>query len=100
MTTREFGQEHNRVAGVDGRFRFGEMHRFSFMAVGSSTQNETDGQLSGQAVELDFTRQGRNFGYAASYGSIDPDFRTDSGFLPRVDLQLASGEVYYRLWPE
>ena len=100
MTTREFGQEHNRVAGVDGRFRFGEMHRFSFMAVGSSTQNETDGQLSGQAVELDFTRQGRNFGYAASYGSINPDFRTDSGFLPRVDLQLASGEVSYRWWPE
>ena len=100
MTTREFGQEHNRVAGVDGRFRFGQMHRLSFMAVGSSTQDETEGQLSGQAVEVDFTRQGRNFGYAASYGSIDPDFRTDSGFLPRADLQQASGEVSYRWWPE
>ncbi|MEE8129469.1 MAG: DUF5916 domain-containing protein, partial [Vicinamibacterales bacterium] len=30
MTAREFGHEHNRVAGVDGRFRLGQTHRVSF----------------------------------------------------------------------
>ena len=100
MTAREFGQEYNRVAGVDGRFRLGEKHRFSFLAVESKTYNETEGALGGRSFEADFTRQGRNFGYAASYGSIDPEFRTESGFLPRVDLRQASGELSYTWWPE
>ena len=100
MTAREFGQEHNRVAGVDGRFRLGQTHRLSFMAVGSSTQHETDGVFGGPAIEADLTYQSRNLGYSAAYTSIDPEFWTDSGFLPRVDLRQASAELSYRLWPE
>ena len=100
MTAREFGQDYNRVAGIDGRFRLGQTHRLSFLAVGSSTRNETEGTLGGPAVEVDLTRQGRNFGYSASYGSIDPEFRAEAGFLPRVDLKQANGTVSYRWWPE
>ena len=100
MTTREFGQDHNRVGCIDGRFRLGQTHRVSFLAVGSATQNEAEGKLAGPALEADFTRQGRNLSYSASYSSIDPDFRTDSGFLPRVDLQQAQGSLGYQWWPE
>ena len=100
MTAREFGQDHNRVGGIDGRFRLGQTHRVSFLAVGSATQNEVEGKLAGPAIEADFTRQGRNLSYSASYSSIDPDFRTDSGFLPRVDLQQAQGSLGYQWWPE
>ena len=100
MTAREFGQDYNRVGGIDGRFRLGQTHRLSFMAVGSSTSNEIEGALGGPAVEVDFTRQGRNFGYSASYGSIDSEFRAESGFIPRVDLRQANANVSYRWWPE
>jgi len=100
MTAREFGQDFSRVAGIDGRFRLGQTHRLSFMAVGSSSHSEDEGDLVGPAVEVDFTRQGRNFGYSASYGSIDPDFRAASGFIPRVDLQQANATMSYRWWPE
>ena len=100
MTAREFGQDHSRVAGVDGRFRLGQTHRVSFLAVGSSTENEAEGSLAGPAIEADFVRQGRNLSYSASYSSIDPEFRTDTGFLPRVDLRQAQGTVGYRWWPE
>ncbi len=100
MTAREFGQEYSRVAGIDGRFRLGQTHRLSFMAVESSSHSEDEGDLSGPAVEMDLTRQGRNFGYSASYGSIDPDFRAASGFIPRVDLQQANATMSYRWWPE
>jgi TolB-like protein len=100
MTAREFGQEYNRVGGIDGRFRIGQTHRMSFMAVGSSTQNEAEGTVGGGAFEFDLTRQGRNLGYSASYGSIDPEFRAESGFIPRVDLRQATGTVSYRWWPE
>ncbi len=100
LTAREFGEDYNRVGGIDARFRLGRTHRASFLAVGSSTRNEVEGALSGPAVEADLTRQGRNLGYSASYSSIDPEFRTESGFLPRVDLRQASGTVSYRWWPE
>ncbi len=100
MTAREFGEDHNRVAGVDGRFRLGRNHRVNFLAMGSDTVDGEMGALSGPAIEADFSREGRNLSYSAAYSSIDPDFRTLTGFLPRVDLRQTSGNVGYRWWPE
>ena len=100
MTAREFGVDHNRVAGVDGRFRLGRTHRVSFLAAGSETQDETLGSLSGGVFEADFSKQGRNVSYNVAHSRIDPGFVTDTGFLPRVDLQQTSGTASYRWWPE
>ena len=100
VTAREFGPDYNRVAGVDGRFRLGRTHRLSFLAAGSETRDEAEGSISGPAIEADFSKQGRNLSYNAAYSRIDPGFWTDSGFLPRVDLQQASGTATYRWWPE
>ena len=100
MTAREFGHDYNRVGGVDARFRLGRTHRFSFMGVGSETQSEEYGFLRGPAFEADFTRQGRNLSYGAAYGSIDPEFWTETGFLPRWNLRQATANVGYRWWPE
>ena len=100
MTAREFGHDYNRVGGVDGRFRLGRTHRFSFMGVGSETQSTEYGFLRGPAFEADFTRQGRNLSYGAAYGSVDPEFWTETGFLPRWNLRQATANVGYRWWPE
>ena len=100
MTAREFGADHNRVAGIDGRFRLGRTHRVSFLAAGSETQDEALGSLSGGAIEADFSKQGRNLSYNVAHSRIDPGFVTDTGFLPRVDLQQTSGTAGYRWWPE
>jgi TolB-like protein len=102
MTSREFGHEYNRVGGVDGRFRFGRTHRVGFLAVASDTRSDLDGDepLSGPVIEADYTRQGRNLGYGASYSSVDPDFRTGTGFLSRLNYRQATANVSYRWWPE
>ena len=100
MTAREFGDDYNRVAGVDGRFRLGRNHRVNFLAMGSDTADGEMGALSGPAIEADFSREGRNLSYSAAYSSIDPEFRTLTGFLPRVDLRQTSGNIGYRWWPE
>ncbi len=100
MTAREFGHDYNRVGGVDGRFRLGRTHRFSFMGVGSETRSEEYGFLRGPAFEADFTRQGRNLSYGAAYGSVDPEFWTETGFLPRWNLRQATANAGYRWWPE
>ncbi len=100
MTSRQFGDDYNVVGGVDGRFRLGRTHRFSFLAVNSSTRDQEFGETTAPAFEADFTRQGRNLGYSASYSDIDPDFWTQTGFLPRVNLRQANTTLTYRWWPE
>ena len=110
-TAREFGDEYNRVGGVDGRFRLGRTHSVSFLAAASETRDTTLGLLtgedgetkafgSGRAFEADFSKEGRNLSYNISHSSIDRDFATGSGFLPRVDLRQTSGTVGYQWWPE
>ena len=111
VTAREFGEEYNRVAGVDGRFRLDRTHSISFLAAASETRDETLGLLtgedgetrlygSGRAIEADFSKEGRNLSYNLAHSSIDRDFATGTGFLPRVDLRQTSGTVSYRWWPE
>ena len=100
MTAREFEADYNRVAGIDGRFRLGRTHRVSFLAAGSETQDDVLGSLSGGAIEADFSKQGRNVSYNVAHSRIDPGFHTNTGFLPRVNLQQTSGTASYRWWPE
>ncbi len=38
--------------------------------------------------------------YGAAYGSIDPEFWTETGFLPRWNLRQTTANVGYRWWPE
>ena len=99
-TAREFGTDYNRVGGVDGRFRLGRTHSVSFTAVGSEHQDTVNGRLGGPILEFDFTRQARNFSYGVSHSSIDPGFRTATGFVPRVDIRRTDANIAYRWWPE
>ncbi|MCH8992994.1 MAG: carbohydrate binding family 9 domain-containing protein, partial [Acidobacteria bacterium] len=99
-TARAFGEDYSRVGGVDGRFRLGRTHQVSFLAVASEHQDELHGRLSGPVFEIDFTRQARNLSYSVSHSSIDPDFRTETGFVPRVDIRRTDANVAYRWWPE
>ena len=100
VTAREFGDDYSRVAGVDGRFRLGQTHNLSFVAVASENQDEVEGRLSGPVFEFDFNRQGRRLGYRVSHSRIDPDFRTATGFVPRVDVQRTTATASYKWWPE
>ena len=99
-TAREFGENYNRIAGVDGRFRLSRTTRVSFLAIASDTRDDVDGALAGEVFEADFTSQGRNLGYGVSHSRIAPGFRTATGFVPRVDLQQTSANLSYRWWPE
>lgn len=100
VTAREFGADYSRVAGVDGRFRLGQTHNLSFLAVASENQEEVEGRLNGPVLEFDFRRQGRRLGYSVSHSRIDTDFRTSTGFVPRVDIQQTIATGSYKWWPE
>ena len=99
-TDREFGDGYSRVGGVDGRFRLGRTSSVSFQAAASQHRNETDGEHSGPIFHLAYDRVGRNLSYSAAVDSVDPGFRTDTGFVQRVDTRVAQANVSYRWWPE
>ena len=100
MTDREFLDSYSRVAGVDGRFRLGQTHRAQFLAV-TSSHRDLDGIAgSGPMFNAEIRRDSRHLSYSLDFNSIDPDFRTDAGFVRRVDMQQLDADVEYQWWPE
>ena len=100
MTDREFLDSYSRVAGVDGRFRLGQTHRAQFLAV-TSSHRDLDGIAgSGPMFNAALRRDSRHLSYSVDFNSIDPDFRTDAGFVRRVDMQQFDADVEYEWWPE
>ena len=100
MTDREFLDSYSRVAGVDGRFRLGQTHRAQFLAVTSSHRDLDGNTLSGPMFNAEIRRDSRHLSYSLDFNSIDPDFRTDAGFVRRVDMQQLDADIEYEWWPE
>ena len=100
MTDREFLDGYNRVAGVDGQFRLGRATRFNVVAFQSRDRDEQGVERRGPMLGALVAHEGRHL-QATAYGArIDPEFRTDVGFLQRVDQRIGSAQVGYRWWPE
>ena len=99
-TDREFLDGYNRVGGIDGQFRLGRATRFNFVAFRSQDRNENGVEREGPMLGAMVAHEGRHL-QARMFGArIDPDFRTDVGFLQRVDQKLLGTNVGYRWWPE
>ena len=100
LTDREFLDSYSRVTGVDGRFRLGQTHRAQFLAVTSSHRDLDGNALSGPMFNAELRRDSRHLSYSVDFNSIDPDFRTDAGFVRRVDMQQLDADIEYEWWPE
>ena len=100
VTDREFMDAYNRVGGIDGRFRLGQTNDFDFRLVQSSTRREDGTELSGPIFNTRFSHNGRNLNYGVNHFSVDPDFRTEAGFVRRTDTRDTAANVSYRWWPE
>ena len=98
-TDREFLDRYSRVGGVDGRFRLGRTSSVSFQYAASQHRDETGAERSGPIFHMDYDRRGRNLSYSVSVDTVDPEFRTDTGFIRRVDTRVARANVSYRWWP-
>ncbi len=98
-TDREFLDGFSRVAGIDGRLRLTRASSLSFEYAASQHRDQEGAELSGPTFHLRYDRRGRNLAYSASIDTIDPEFRTDTGFVRRVDTRTARANVSYRWWP-
>ncbi len=100
VTDREFLDGYSRVGGLDAQFRLGRTSRFNFVAVQSQHRDEAGNERSGPMLGALMQHNGRNLSASTFFGRTDPDFRTEVGFVRRVDQQLARANVGYRWWPE
>jgi len=87
------------VAGIDGRFRIGRTSSLTMLYAGSQHRDEEGAERTGPTAHVAYNRQGRNLSYGASFDSIDPDFRTDTGFVQRVNTRTTRANASYRWWP-
>ncbi len=106
-TGREAEGYHNHVAGVDGLLRFTKSDTMRVQYLRSDTlYPETLARQAGQSLDSfegggfqaqydHFAKLWRAF---VRYQDLDPGFRADSGFIPRVDVKTGEGQyerVFY-----
>ncbi|HVE79945.1 MAG TPA: DUF5916 domain-containing protein [Gemmatimonadaceae bacterium] len=84
-TDRIVGRDFNRVADVDGRFVFGGLYSASVQGAASVTRR--DGVTRTAPLwDAKVERNGRTFGFTYQLAGIDPDFRSESGFISRTGI--------------
>ena len=102
FTGREGDHYHNRVAGLDGFFRFSANDALRVQALRSDTLypdevarrfNQSLDAFEGDALLVDYDHSGRDWFWSVAYEDRDPAFRADSGYVPRVDIRDASLRV-------
>jgi hypothetical protein len=96
-TDRIVGRDYNRVVDVDGRLVFRELYSASFQAAASRTRRDgrtTTAPLWDAKVE----RNGRTFGFTYQVAGIDPDFRTESGFISRGGIGRGVADHRYTVY--
>ncbi len=112
------------TASVDGRFRFGEVYRFSAHLVGSYTQEPSDSALSagipdltfgygdkqytssfdgesfaGWAAAFQLARNARTWSWNVNYSEASPTYRADAGFQTRNDFRRVTGWTGVTFYP-
>jgi hypothetical protein len=83
------GVAYNRVASVDGRFVVRRIYNAEFQLAASRTAAGA-GALDGPLWSARAGRTGRRLNVNYSISGIDPDFRTQSGFISRAGVVNAS----------
>lgn len=107
MTGREGDDYHNRLAGVDGFFRIDPLNTARVQVLRSDTMypdgigiGQGTEPFQGDALLADYRHGGRDWTWSLAYEDRDPQFRADSGFVPRVDIREGRADIQRQLWGE
>lgn len=100
FTDREFASASNRVFGVDGHWKIDDNWSLTGQWVGSRTTDAQGVADSGSSVFAELQRGGRSFELSTKYTARSPEFRSDLGYIPRVDMRELEQEVGYAWHPK
>ncbi|MBM3296157.1 MAG: carbohydrate binding family 9 domain-containing protein [Candidatus Aminicenantes bacterium] len=99
-STKNITADHNRVAGLDGHFKFLNNYRFSFQLLGSDSRVEGEGAGLRPAWSLNLSRASRHLNVSLDWTSIDPEFEAAAGFLRRKDIHSLNSRLSYSFLPQ
>lgn len=97
---RRFGDEENIVAGADTRFTIGENWSARAQLVASHTRDALLTGAWGQASYAGLFEDSRHWKLQVEYNDRSPEFRAETGFIPRVDIRALNSLVQYNFRPE
>ncbi len=100
LTDREFAGGYNRVEAIDTRLKLDDHWTFSGQAMASQTVQEDGTRSGGDAFNFDLHRQSRNYSFDTQYIDRGEGFRTDLGFVTRVDMRQLQQFAQRRYHPK
>ncbi len=108
VASRDFAASSNRVFSLDTRIKFSPNLVLEAQAMRSYTRQlpneqacQKEGQrLSGPAYWTELRYSGRHSSYAGNYNDRSPDFCSQLGFVPRVDIRQTEQFAGYFWRPE
>ncbi len=100
LADKEIDSSFNRVAGIDGQFKFKNKFFFNFQATGSKTKFEDEGTDIVPALYAEFYYYTKDWGGGVFWESIHPDFEASSGFISRVDYRTFGASTSFNFYPE
>lgn len=125
MTSYNFVEKHNQLAGIDGRFKLSPQKTFSFQVLGTTsrrcfsdpfadeyqpavtapcynggTTRSSYRTGNGLAYSFNFNRDGRHFYYGFNGNGRTRDYRADVGFTRRTNINNQSFYVGYSAEPK
>ena len=100
VTHREFLDTHSTLGALDGNFRLGQTQSLSFQAVQTDHRDLEQMDREGQMFNLSWRLTDRHWTSFISLYTLSPDFRTDIGFVRRVDQKQGFSSLGYTFRPE
>ena len=94
------GPAFNRIAGVDGNFRFGNLQMNTFLSKSFSPVGRTPANGNDYTSRGNFNYQSRTWRLNARYTAIGARFNDELGFIPRVGVHEQNGQVTRILRPK
>ena len=96
----DFASSSNRVAAIDTRIVLTPTWTFQGQAIASKTRGLDGERTAGPAYSLGILHDDRHLNYNFFYTDRSPGFRSDLGFIPRVDIRELDQFVSYRWRPK
>jgi len=90
---------YNRIAGIDGHFKFKNYYRFSFQILSSLSRFGEEKTDFVPALNFSLSRNARHLQLSASWVSIHPDFEASTGFFRRKDIHSFNSRASYAFLP-
>jgi hypothetical protein len=100
FTNREFDGSFNRVGGLDAQFKFGKNWTLQAQGVASSTRNLDGTYQAGPAYKGDLQYNDLHTSYEMQYNDISPNFVSEPGYVPRVDMREMRQLLRYQFRPK